>query len=907
MKRSSEEFGDEPSGAAGESSSPTVRRRSGGRRPATSVHCQVPGCEEELINAESFYRRYRVCKQHSKAAAVQLPAGPARFCQQCARFHAVSEFEEQRRSCRAALERHRSKRRTSGTRRPKGEAGGRRRSTSEGGEEGPAWAAAEQQQQQQQQQQPGRLAPPRLEGGWGGGPQHSAPLSSSGATLGRPSSSNDCGTASSTVSEAASQPSQTETAVTAGPMAFGVQHAQLEVTGSAGWLSIRGSSTLFPAIPGAAPPALPRMAHTSLTAIHPSGPPQQLLPGALHPQEGRQPGLEPSGPPSLLNHGLGPAGNMASALMEHDSPDQWWLQARPLPPPPPLPRAPALSSSGSLGGSLQRSGSDWGTSRPTSMQAEQPLDGSLATWGGHGPVPPQPPTDPLRRPSGIVRPNAPAQQPMETEGDFEVPGCGEELIAADAFYKRYRVCKRHSADAIVQLATGPARFCQQCARFHGISEFDDQRRSCRTALAKHRKKRRSSGRRPPKWKQDASATGEGAPVLAAAAAEEEEEQQQEEEKQQGRQRQLEQQEPQPSCQKWRQAAGHLGLTRSGRPAQQPSHQQHSVLAGSSGGAADWPSSSEGIASSDSGSSPWQSGKNASSEAGRQHTLEPAACAPAAPAQQLPTACLAAQQLEVSGSASLQGYGSSTLESAVAAAAAAAAAAATVPSCRMPMPSAQVEMATGGPPPLALQHRSLAPVAPPATAQRAPSSAAAAAQPLAAAAQEAWGHEMSGSLQGAGSSERGAARVSPGAQAQAPWLALDQLQCGALLARSSAGWAASSGRAATHSKPDQMHLADSAQLQFPPAAAPSMPAGVPGPQQPGLQQPGPERSSTVLPHSLLPSCELLGGPVECAGFWQWQQKPQAFPPPPLPPHPPLAKQSLESEAGIEGWLAGVLGL
>ncbi len=41
MKRSSEEFGDEPSGAAGESSSPTVRRRSGGRRPATSVHCQA--------------------------------------------------------------------------------------------------------------------------------------------------------------------------------------------------------------------------------------------------------------------------------------------------------------------------------------------------------------------------------------------------------------------------------------------------------------------------------------------------------------------------------------------------------------------------------------------------------------------------------------------------------------------------------------------------------------------------------------------------------------------------------------------------------------------------------------------------------------------------------------------------
>lgn len=34
------------------------------------------------------------------------------------------------------------------------------------------------------------------------------------------------------------------------------------------------------------------------------------------------------------------------------------------------------------------------------------------------------------------------------------------------------------------------RFCQQCSRFHGLSEFDDQKRSCRRRLSDHNARRR---------------------------------------------------------------------------------------------------------------------------------------------------------------------------------------------------------------------------------------------------------------------------------------------------------------------------------------------------------------------------------------------------------------------------------
>ncbi|PSC71709.1 squamosa promoter-binding 9 [Micractinium conductrix] len=94
--------------------SPPPRRRCGGRRAATSVLCQVADCGAELVGTGGFYRRYRVCKSHSQSPSLLVAGIQQRFCQQCARFHPIEDFEPERRSCKAALERHRSKRRSSG-------------------------------------------------------------------------------------------------------------------------------------------------------------------------------------------------------------------------------------------------------------------------------------------------------------------------------------------------------------------------------------------------------------------------------------------------------------------------------------------------------------------------------------------------------------------------------------------------------------------------------------------------------------------------------------------------------------------------------------------------------------------------------------------------------------------------
>ena len=56
--------------------------------------------------ASGYLRRYRVCSAHHKAPAVQLPEGMGRFCQQCGRFHKLSAFDGDKRSCRDRLKRH---------------------------------------------------------------------------------------------------------------------------------------------------------------------------------------------------------------------------------------------------------------------------------------------------------------------------------------------------------------------------------------------------------------------------------------------------------------------------------------------------------------------------------------------------------------------------------------------------------------------------------------------------------------------------------------------------------------------------------------------------------------------------------------------------------------------------------
>ncbi|XP_058739492.1 squamosa promoter-binding-like protein 7 [Vicia villosa] len=77
------------------------------------ARCQVDGCHVGLMNAKEYHRRHKVCEMHSKAPKVVVMGLEQRFCQQCSRFHVVSEFDDSKRSCRRRLAGHNERRRKS--------------------------------------------------------------------------------------------------------------------------------------------------------------------------------------------------------------------------------------------------------------------------------------------------------------------------------------------------------------------------------------------------------------------------------------------------------------------------------------------------------------------------------------------------------------------------------------------------------------------------------------------------------------------------------------------------------------------------------------------------------------------------------------------------------------------------
>ncbi|KAI3783791.1 hypothetical protein L1987_42878 [Smallanthus sonchifolius] len=73
--------------------------------------CQVDNCKEDLSAAKDYHRRHKVCEVHSKAGKALVGKQMQRFCQQCSRFHPLSEFDEGKRSCRRRLAGHNRRRR----------------------------------------------------------------------------------------------------------------------------------------------------------------------------------------------------------------------------------------------------------------------------------------------------------------------------------------------------------------------------------------------------------------------------------------------------------------------------------------------------------------------------------------------------------------------------------------------------------------------------------------------------------------------------------------------------------------------------------------------------------------------------------------------------------------------------
>ncbi|XP_019083405.1 PREDICTED: squamosa promoter-binding-like protein 16 isoform X2 [Camelina sativa] len=85
--------------------------RGGGGGGGNYPKCQVDNCKEDLSIAKDYHRRHKVCEVHSKATKALVGKQMQRFCQQCSRFHLLSEFDEGKRSCRRRLAGHNRRRR----------------------------------------------------------------------------------------------------------------------------------------------------------------------------------------------------------------------------------------------------------------------------------------------------------------------------------------------------------------------------------------------------------------------------------------------------------------------------------------------------------------------------------------------------------------------------------------------------------------------------------------------------------------------------------------------------------------------------------------------------------------------------------------------------------------------------
>ncbi|XP_010943949.1 squamosa promoter-binding protein 2 [Elaeis guineensis] len=92
--------------------SSAARRGSGGGGTSQPC-CQAEKCTADLTEAKRYHRRHKVCEAHSKASIVIVAGLRQRFCQQCSRFHELSEFDDSKRSCRRRLAGHNERRRKS--------------------------------------------------------------------------------------------------------------------------------------------------------------------------------------------------------------------------------------------------------------------------------------------------------------------------------------------------------------------------------------------------------------------------------------------------------------------------------------------------------------------------------------------------------------------------------------------------------------------------------------------------------------------------------------------------------------------------------------------------------------------------------------------------------------------------
>ncbi|KAL8461235.1 hypothetical protein ACS0TY_031835 [Phlomoides rotata] len=88
-----------------------MKKAGGGTDHASMKSCQAENCSADLSDAKTYHRRHKVCELHAKAQVVLVAGIRQRFCQQCSRFHELSEFDDAKRSCRRRLAGHNERRR----------------------------------------------------------------------------------------------------------------------------------------------------------------------------------------------------------------------------------------------------------------------------------------------------------------------------------------------------------------------------------------------------------------------------------------------------------------------------------------------------------------------------------------------------------------------------------------------------------------------------------------------------------------------------------------------------------------------------------------------------------------------------------------------------------------------------
>ncbi|KAL8486694.1 hypothetical protein ACS0TY_022932 [Phlomoides rotata] len=116
-KRSSEEaIGDFEEGyfqimAAFKSTPAPTKRSRASYHNMQNPCCQVEGCNLDLKSANDYHRRHRISETHSKTPNVIIAGKECHFCQQCSRFHDLSEFDDKKASCRRRLSDHNARRR----------------------------------------------------------------------------------------------------------------------------------------------------------------------------------------------------------------------------------------------------------------------------------------------------------------------------------------------------------------------------------------------------------------------------------------------------------------------------------------------------------------------------------------------------------------------------------------------------------------------------------------------------------------------------------------------------------------------------------------------------------------------------------------------------------------------------